>query len=174
MMWVLLFALLLAVPAAADVIGGRQIEPPYFAGYAIVIDGDTLRIGDTRVRLAGIDAPESGQTCSHHNRYPVQREETYECGRDATATMVALVRDRIVTCQQRGDERSYGRIVAYCSTDAGDLGSAMVRAGWAVRYAKYDRECRYCADEEAAKAEARGMWSGRFDMPEQWRREHRR
>jgi hypothetical protein len=33
-------------------------------GKAWVIDGDTIIISDTHIRLEGIDAPESDQTCS--------------------------------------------------------------------------------------------------------------
>src|SRR5215218_3460822 len=33
-------------------------------GLATVIDGDTLEIGGRHVRLFGIDAPETGQTCT--------------------------------------------------------------------------------------------------------------
>jgi hypothetical protein len=46
------------------------------AGTARVIDGDTLSIADTRIRLWGIDAPERDQTCQGKNG------DVYECGRD--------------------------------------------------------------------------------------------
>ena len=48
-----IFLGLLTKPAATDVL----------AGVATVIDGDTLEIHGTRIRLHGIDAPESAQLC---------------------------------------------------------------------------------------------------------------
>ncbi|NJO23319.1 MAG: thermonuclease family protein, partial [Sphingomonadales bacterium] len=33
------------------------------SGIATVIDGDTIAIGETRIRLEGIDAPEAAQSC---------------------------------------------------------------------------------------------------------------
>ena len=46
-------AVALATPAAAQTVTGR----------ASVTDGDTLEIRNVDIRLHGIDAPESAQTC---------------------------------------------------------------------------------------------------------------
>ena len=50
--WAVALALLPAVALAEDI-----------TGTASVIDGDTIDIHGTRIRLHGIDAPESRQTC---------------------------------------------------------------------------------------------------------------
>jgi len=60
-----LVALAVAAPAVAAEITGP----------ARVIDGDTIDIAGTRIRLWGIDAPETRQTCEGRDR------QTYECGR---------------------------------------------------------------------------------------------
>ena len=39
-------------------------------GVAVVVDGDTLRLGDERIRLYGIDAPETAQSCSKADGTP--------------------------------------------------------------------------------------------------------
>ena len=49
-----------------------------FTGVARVIDGDTIHVGETRVRLEGIDAPESNQTCKRATG------EEWACGAEAT------------------------------------------------------------------------------------------
>ena len=92
------------------------------SGSVRVVDGDTLAIGDTRIRLWGIDAPEMKQTCQGRDA------QTYECGRDNADVMRELTRDRTVECDTRDRDR-YGRVVAVCRTEAGDINSAIVRRG---------------------------------------------
>lgn len=152
---ILIILLLCAAPAIAQTIAGLER----------VIDGDTLIVAGQRVRLFGIDAPERGQTCGGRDG------RTYECGRDSAAVLAELVRGRAVTCAARDTDR-YGRIVATCSTEVGDLGAAMVRRGWALDMPRYSRGA-YRAEEAAARAERLGIHSGRFTVPEQWRRERR-
>jgi endonuclease YncB( thermonuclease family) len=60
----LLFMCIGAVSASAEGLTGR----------ASVIDGDTLEIHDTRIRMLGIDAPESSQLCRGEDSLP------YRCG----------------------------------------------------------------------------------------------
>jgi endonuclease YncB( thermonuclease family) len=129
-----------------------------------VIDGDTLDLAGTRIRLWGIDAPETRQTCEGRDG------QTYECGRDSRAVMIELTRDRAVTCDPRDNDR-YGRVVAVCRTEAGDINAAIVRRGWAIDWPRYSNGA-YSREQEAAKLEKLGIWSGRFQMPWDWRREH--
>ncbi|WP_405402551.1 thermonuclease family protein [Paracoccus sp. Ld10] len=78
-------------------------------GGARVIDGDTLDVDGKRVRLHGIDAPESNQTRRHQLRVG-------ECGVEATRALERLIGISAVTCEKRATDR-YGRMVATC--DAG-------------------------------------------------------
>ena len=34
-----------------------------FASHVTVVDGDTIKLGDVKIRFSGIDAPEINQTC---------------------------------------------------------------------------------------------------------------
>jgi endonuclease YncB( thermonuclease family) len=151
---VLVASLALAPPATAAEITGP----------ARVIDGDTLDMARTRIRLWGIDAPETRQTCEGRDG------QTYECGRDSRAVMIELTRDRAVTCEPRDNDR-YGRVVAVCRTEAGDINAAIVRRGWAVDWPRYSHGA-YSREQEAAQSEKLGIWSGRFEMPWDWRRAH--
>lgn len=134
------------------------------AGTARPVDGDTLELAGQRIRLWGIDAPERVQMCEG-------ALGVYECGRDASAVLAAILRGQNAVCEPRDRDR-YGRVVAICSTEAGDIGAAMVRQGWATDYRRYSQG-RYAVEQSKAKAEGLGMWSGWFDMPEDWRRRYR-
>jgi len=47
----------------------------------------------------------------------------------------------------------------------------MVEFGHAVAYVKYSK--KYLPFQRKAKNEKRGIWSGKFDMPEDWRRKNK-
>src|SRR5580692_4259066 len=62
------------------------------AGQASVIDGDTLEIHGTRIRLWGIDAPESSQLCRGED------SPQYRCGAKAANDLDAFIGGRPVSC----------------------------------------------------------------------------
>ena len=59
-----------------------------------------------------------------------------------------------------------------CRTESGELNAVIVRRGWAIDWPRYSHG-RYRGEEQAARAEGVGIWSGRFELPWEWRREHR-
>jgi endonuclease YncB( thermonuclease family) len=84
-----------------------------------VVDGDTLELDGTIYRLNGIDAPEHGQLCGDWN-----------CGSDATDTLVEIVKGRQVTCDPISED-GYGRVIATCYAGGTDLGQELVDKGLA-------------------------------------------
>ena len=130
--------------------------PSVIAGRASVIDGDTIEVHGQRVRLHGIDAPESGQTCDDADGQP------YRCGQRAASALDDLIAGRPVSCEQRDVDR-YGRIVAVCAAAGVDVAEAMVREGWALAYRQYSTD--YVDEEAQAEAEGAGMWAGTFVAP---------
>ncbi len=90
-----------------------------------VTDGDTLRCGPVRVRLASIDAPEMpghcrrGRACTPGDPFA------------STDHLRGLVEGRSVTCRQT-DIDHYGRVVALCTNGREDLSCSQVRSGYAV------------------------------------------
>lgn len=133
-------------------------------GTASVIDGDTLEIHGQRIRLHGIDAPESRQTCARYSG------EKWRCGQRAALALSDKIGRAGIACEERDIDR-YGRIVAVCFKGSTDLNSWMVRQGWAVAYLRYSKD--YEADEEKARAAGKNIWSGTFDLPWDWRKGQR-
>jgi endonuclease YncB( thermonuclease family) len=143
--------LLLAAPAcAAQTITGR----------ATVVDGDGLEIGGQKIRLFGVDAPEIDQYCSRADG------TRWRCGQYATVELDRTIAGREVACEVRDKDR-YDRLVAVCRVTGADLAESQVRSGFAVAYRKYSRD--YADEEDEARVAKRGVWSGRFDMPWDWR-----
>ena len=139
---------------------GTQAEVREIKGHAIAADGDTILVGKDIIRLAGIDAPELGQTC----RRPDGAE--WDCGLDAKRRLTETIGDKPVSCRQL-DFDVFGRVFATCATSSGDdISAAMVRSGYALADGP---EQRYLAEEAAARLAAAGLWSGSFQTPWEWR-----
>ena len=130
------------------------------SGKGRIIDGDTLDVGNRRVRLAGLDAPERAQHCTD------AAQQDVPCGERSRQTLDDLVGRGPVTCVPIEMDR-YGRIVATCRYNGADLGEVMVGAGQAVDAG------RYPALEQEARAARRGIWAGMFQPPVEWRRAHK-
>ena len=143
-------------------LGGHASEIGQKDIYSItkITDGDSLRAGDVRIRLHGIDAPEMRQFCT--------KQEPYPCGKQAHGFLADMLgHDAEVVCEHLDTDR-YGRFVMRCYHRGFDIGAAMVRSGWALAYRRYAGD--YIADETDAKMNKRGMWAGSFETPEAWRR----
>ncbi len=152
--------LLIAVFLAATAGVASAVAQSPIVGVVNVIDGDTLDIHGQRIRLHGIDAPESGQFCEKDGKQ-------YRCGQRAALALADKIGRAAVRCEQRDIDR-YKRIVAVCNLGNLDLNAWMVRQGWAIAYRQYSRD--YVDDESAAQAEKAGIWAGRFIDPSKWRR----
>lgn len=152
-------ALLVALFAAAILarwLEERLSDP--LSGGARVIDGDSLVVGDSEVRLEGIDAPEGPQTCRKDGL-------AWACGEEARRELQRLIGGGKVECRATRHDQ-YGRLLGRCSAAGRDLNALMVERGFAVAYGDY------MAEERAAKAARRGLWASEFVAPREWRRQH--
>jgi endonuclease YncB( thermonuclease family) len=138
------------------------LAPRTVTGRASVIDGDTIKIHGTRIRLFGIDAPESDQPCLIKGR-------SVHCGQQATTALSDKINNRTVACHRKDIDR-YGRIVATCAVAGEDIGAWMVTRGWALAYRDYSTD--YVSQEQKASQAKLGMWQGDFERPRDWRRKH--
>ncbi len=106
-------------PATAD--DKSLVLPPIpesltLTGKAYVIDGDTIRIRKTKIRLAGIDAPETNMPWGQKSKW----------------AMVEICKGQTLTVQLDG-ERSHDRLVGTCFLpDGRDIGAEIVKLGLAL------------------------------------------
>ncbi len=126
-------------------------------GQASIIDGDTLEIHGTRIRLWGIDAPESSQLCRGEDSLQ------YRCGAKAANDLAAFIAGRPVTCIPISLDR-YRRTVATCSVDGIDLGKWLVSSGLALDWPQYSRG-KYDTAQQQAEHAGRGIWTGSYVDP---------
>ncbi len=122
-------------------------------------DGDSLTVGETRVRLFGIDAPEFSQSCRRSG-------QQWACGASAAEALSKLVTGKHVRCVSMGTDQ-HGRLLGRCTVGTLDVNRAMVAGGHAVAFRRYSTD--YVSAEEIAKANRRGLWEGTFEMPLEYR-----
>ncbi len=127
-----------------------------------IADGDTITIlrdghGQVKIRLYGIDAPESGQSF----------------GKASKQNLSSMVHGQSVQVEAMDTDR-YGRTVARIFVDGEDVNAAQLRSGHAWLYRQY---CKgwVCGEWAGLEAEARstgaGLWADKDPTPPwQWRR----
>jgi endonuclease YncB( thermonuclease family) len=134
-------------------------------GRASVIDGDTIEIQGERVRLNGIDAPESAQLCNDASG------KSYRCGAVAAQALSAFLAKSSPTKCEYVERDQYGRFVGNClRADGSSVAAWLVRNGHALDWRRYSNGA-YAADQKTAAAAKVGLWAGTFQSPWEWRAE---
>lgn len=124
-------------------------------------DGDTFRIAESqkKIRLWGIDAPESDQLCFTAIGVRVP------CGAMAQAALREIVGEKEVVCTEK--DVSYGRFVSQCMVDGIDLNAALAERGMVIAYLTYTKVYRDRAIE--ACKQKTGIWAFKFEVPSAFR-----
>lgn len=156
----LLTSFMLILPAAAQ----ENTEPSVITGRAAVLEGDTIEINGQVIRLHGIDAPQHRQTCRD------RRGAVYRCGLKSKTALDLFLWSNEITCRILSSDK-YGRKLANCSLGQVDVADWLVRQGHALAFKKYSYV--YINAENEAKKAKRGLWSGKFRMPWEWRDQRR-
>ncbi len=139
--------------------GAAALAQQPIVGKPSVIDGDTMRIGQMRIRLHGIDAPEAEQVCQAGGK-------KWACGKAATLALTQVIGTRWVTCLPK-DKDQNGLVIAQCYSGPVDIAALLVRKGMALAYRPYSDA--YAIDEDYARRGRKGVWRGTFQVPWEWR-----
>ena len=129
-------------------------------GHPRVIDGDSLQIATSRIRLVGIDAPEMGQKCR------IALEKQY-CGELSKDHLAALIGNSRIRCAWSRLDR-YDRLLATCFKGDIDINAELVKQGMALAYRRYTD--KYVLQEDIAREAGAGLWSAEFVPPWDWRK----
>ena len=124
-----------------------------------VEEGDTLVVEQQRVRLFGIDAPETRQRCWASG-------VRYNCADQAKATLTNLTRDKDVRCKLESYD-TLGQFLGTCYAGSLEINRELVRLGWALAYREFTMA--YVAEEADAERRKAGLWMGEFETPWDWR-----
>ncbi len=140
--------------SSLPLIGGKPVK-----GRAHATGADTLRVGGTLVRLAGIEAHESEQRCGRNaNRW--------RCSGVAETVLSRLVNSRTVSCSLSGTDEA-GRALGRCTAGDTDVAAELVRQGYV--FAESGLLARYAGEEREARAAKAGLWGGEVERPAEYR-----
>ena len=139
-------------------------------GKANVTDGDTIKINDQKIRLFGIDAPETKQFCKevYLSFLIFNFKRDYKCGEKSTNALKKKIQGKNIRCLVQNDKDRYRRNIGICYLKKQDINSWLVKNGYAIAYRRYSK--KYINDEQYAEDNKLGIWQGTFMKPEKWRR----
>ena len=129
-----------------------------------IVDGDTIFFKNKKIRLFGIDAPETNQYCFD------KKKIKYSCGLNSTKELIKFIKlnsNKSIKCTDH-DIDQYGRYISECWVGKISINSWLVENGYALAYLKYSN--KFFLDEKKAKEKGLGVWQGRFIYPWEWRR----
>ena len=132
-------------------------------GQIKVVDADTIVFNEEKIRLYGIDAPETNQYC-YVNR------EAWPCGKQATKYLKNLLKDvslYSLNCKISSKDR-YGRSIGVCYLEDNNINRNLVENGWALAYREYSKD--FIHNEKLASKKKVGIWQSEFVEPWNWRR----
>ena len=139
-------------------------------GKANVTDGDTIKINDQKIRLFGIDAPETQQFCKevYLSFLIFNFKRDYKCGEKSTIALKKKIQGKNIRCLVQDNKDRYMRNIGICYLKKQDINSWLVKNGYAIAYRRYSK--KYINDEQYAEDNKLGIWQGTFMKPEKWRR----
>ena len=115
-------------------------------GKATIIDGDTIKINDEKIRFAGIDTPEKNKIGHEFSKKKLKEK----------------IGNNIIICIREPKLDPWGRTIAECFIGSESIPSFIVKNGYACDYVKYSKK-KYAKEQEYAKSKKLGIWKMNFD-----------
>ena len=161
-----LFSIILFLSIITSAISFEKI----ITGKARVTDGDTIKINNQKIRLFGIDAPETKQFCKevYLSFLIFNFKRDYKCGKKSTNALKKKIQGKNIRCLVQDNKDRYRRNIGICYLKKQDINSWLVKNGYAIAYRRYSK--KYINDEQYAEDNKLGIWQGTFMKPEKWRR----
>ena len=140
------------------------------SGKPKIIDGDTLKINNKKIRFSGIDAPESyffgkKQLCILNNIEIL-------CGKLSKEKLIEKIGNQVVDCKIEKNKDQYSRLIGECFLKNTSLSVFMVKNGYAFDYPKYSNG-KFRKYQIYAKNLSLGLWQMQFEYPWIWRKKNR-
>ena len=135
-------------------------------GIPIVLDGDTIKINNKKIRFSGIDTPESYYRGKKQVCY--LNEKKIFCGDIAKTKLKEKIKNNPVFCKTEKNKDFFKRLLGECFINGESLSKFMVRNGYAFDFKKYSKN-KYAKDEKYAKDKKLGFWKMNFEYPWVWR-----
>ena len=140
------------------------------SGKPKIIDGDTIKINNKKIRFSGIDAPESyffgkKQLCILNNVEIL-------CGKLSKEKLIEKIGNQVVNCRIEKNKDQYSRLIGECFVKNNSLSIFMVKNGYAFDYPKYSNG-KFRKYQIYAKNLSLGLWQMQFEYPWIWRKKNR-
>jgi endonuclease YncB( thermonuclease family) len=153
--------LLMLLVAVLLIVSGPVRAVSTTEGKAHVIDGDTLDVGERRIRLVGIDAPELAQTCNGPSNLR-------RCGKLAAEFLSARIEGQRLSCVVHKID-AYERSIASCKLRDSDLSTLLVDEGYAFPFVRFSQ--RFVELEADARKRRARLWRAEIEPPRLTRNE---
>ncbi len=131
-------------------------------GKAKALTGDIMMVGDSKIVLKGIEAPENSQSCK------TSSGRRWSCGRDALNALRRITGYDTLECTVENTDKS-GRKIADCLIGEKNIAAELVRQGHVFATGGFFKT--YSSQEQEARDAKRGIWKGSAQTPADYRAE---
>ena len=147
----------------------KSQELEIIEGRAIIVDGDTIKINNEKIRFSGIDAPESYY--KGKEQFCLKGEEKISCGELSKIFLIEKIGNQKVKCEIEAKTDRYKRKLGECFVNDKSLSRILVKNGYAFDYPRYSKK-KYLEEQEYAKKNNLGLWDMKFEFPWDFRKKN--